>query len=143
MVLEILLVEDNEAQVHLTQSALEVWKTPFNLHVVTSAEAAIEFLNRQNGYANAPRPHLALIDLNLPKEPGFVVLEAIRQSANLKHTAVMVLSSSIGPAELDRAMPHAAACFKKPVDYPNTIRLFEVLEAFWRMDVRFAMKKGS
>jgi chemotaxis family two-component system response regulator Rcp1 len=142
MVLEILLVEDNEAEAYLVRKALELWRTPYNLHVTSSAEEALEFINRQNGHANAPRPHLTLLDLNLPKQPGFVVLQAIKDDPELRGIAVMVLSSSVHPKDVQKALNlHANAYLQKPLDYKVVERLFESLEAFWRLDARFVIKQ--
>lgn len=141
MVLEILLVEDDDAQAYLAHEALKCWKTPFNVHRVTTAEAAPEFLNRKNGYARAPRPHLALVDLNLPKKPGFVILEEIRQRPELQGIAVMVLSASTAPADIQKAIPNAVAYLPKPMDFDSILELFKALEAFWRFDVRFSMDR--
>ena len=80
MVLQILLVEDNPAQVYLVQHSLARWKTPFKLRVASSAEEALDFVNRRNGHNNAPQPHLTLLDLHLPNQPGFVVLDAIKNA---------------------------------------------------------------
>jgi two-component system, chemotaxis family, response regulator Rcp1 len=141
MVLEILLVEDNPAQAYLVRKALENWKTPYNLHVVLSAEEALDFVNRKNGYADAPRPHLTLLDLNLPKEPGFSVLKAFKTEPNLRGIAVIVLSSSTSPLDVQMAVDlHTNAYLPKPIDYDAITRMFEALEIFWRLDARFAMK---
>ena len=138
MTLEILLVEDSDAQAQLVRQALKLWKTPYNLHVTGSAEDALEFLNHSDGYANSPRPHLALIDLSLPKQPGFAVLEAIRQRPDLSGAVVIILSTSIAECDVKRAFPMAAAYLQKPLEWPDMMRLFEALETFWRMDVRFS-----
>jgi two-component system response regulator len=144
MVLEILLVEDNEAQVFLVRKALQRWKTPYNLHVASTAQEALEFVNRQNGHANAPRPHLTILDLNLPKEPGFSVLKAIKEDSSLRSIAVMVLSASAEESDVQMAMDlHTNAYFQKPMRYDAIEQLFEALESFWRLDVRFNMKNGS
>jgi CheY-like chemotaxis protein len=137
MVLEILLVEDNESQAYLVAEALKTWKTPYHLHVCMDAEESLEFLNRTDG---TTRPNLALVDLSLPKQPGFVVLEAIRNDQKLSGTVVIAFSSSAAKSDVDRAVPFAAAYLQKPIDWNDLIKLFAALETFWRMDVRFAMR---
>jgi two-component system, chemotaxis family, response regulator Rcp1 len=138
MLLEILLVEDDQAQAHLVRMALRHWKTPYNLHIVSSAEEALDFVNRKNGHVTAPRPHLTLLDLNLPREPGFTVLKAIKSDPNLRNIAVMVLTSSAAPSDVQMALDlHTNAYIQKPMDLRSIEQLFEALENFWRLDVRF------
>ena len=140
MVLEILLVEDNQAEAFLVRKALERWTTPYNLHIVASAEEALDFVNHRNGHQHAPRPHLTLLDLNLPREPGFVVLEGIKNDPNLRNIVVLVLSSSVADADIQRAVAsHTNAYIQKPVDWDATERFFKTLEDFWRLDARFAV----
>lgn len=141
MVLQILLVEDNAAQAYLVRHALERWKTPYKLHVVSSVEEALDFVNRRNGHDNAPQPHLTLLDLHLPNQPGFVVLEAIKNGPSFRNIAVVVMSTSVSHLDVQRAVAsHANAYIQKPADWVGIERLFETLEAFWRCDARFAMK---
>jgi len=140
MILEILLVEDNPADAYLVTKALERWTTPYRLHTVGSAEDALDFINRHNGHSNAPRPHLTLLDLNLPKEPGFTVLKAIKNNPTLRNIAVIVMSSSIAEADLSQAFElHTNAYVAKPVNFATFERIFHSLEAFWRLDERFKM----
>jgi len=138
--LEILLVEDDPAQVYLVDKALQRWKSPYQLHLCSTAEDALEFVNRQNGHTRAPRPHIALVDLNLPKEPGFTVIKAIKSNPDLRSIAVMVLTSSKSPSDLKAAFDlHANAYFQKPMSYDAIEQMFEALEKFWRLDVRYML----
>lgn len=144
MVLQILLVEDNAAEAFLVRHALERWKTPYKLHVVSSAEEALDFINHRNGHNDAPQPHLTLLDLNLPKEPGFVVLEAIKNDPMLRRIAVIVLSTSVSRSDVQRAVAsHTNAYIQKPSDLAGVERLFANLEVFWRLDARFALKNAG
>lgn len=142
MVLQILLVEDDPAQAYLVRKALENWKTPYKLNVVLTAAEALDFVNRRNGFKDAPRPHLTLLDLNLPSEPGFVVLEQIKNDPTLRNIVVVVLSSSVADSDVERAIAsHTNAYIQKEADWDGIERLFEALETFWRADVRFSMKR--
>ena len=142
MVLQILLVEDDPAQAYLVRKALEAWKTPHNLNAVLTAEEALDFVNRRNGFEEAPRPHLTLLDLNLPREPGFVVLEQIKSDPTLRNIVVVVLSNSVADSDVQRAIAsHTNAYIQKVADWDGIERLFEALETFWRADVRFGMKQ--
>jgi CheY-like chemotaxis protein len=143
MRLQILLVDDDVAQAHLVRKALETWQTPYDLHVVGSAEAALDFINRGDGYAGAPRPHMTLLDLNLPNEPGFTVLKAIKDDPNLRSIAVIVMSSSVDPSDIARAFDlHSDAYVQKPAEWDTIERLIAALETFWRFDERFVMYRG-
>jgi CheY-like chemotaxis protein len=140
MKLQILLIEDDPAQVYLVDKALQRWKTPYQLHVCTTAEDALDFVGRRNNYASAVRPHIALLDLNLPKEPGFSVLKAIKGNPSLCSIAVVVLSSSTAESDLKAAFDlHANAYFQKPLSYQTIEQMFESIEKFWRLDVRYRM----
>jgi chemotaxis family two-component system response regulator Rcp1 len=72
--IEILLVEDSPGDVRLTREAFKDAKVFINLHVASDGAEAMDFLNRQGEHANAPRPDLILLDLNLPKKDGREVL---------------------------------------------------------------------
>src|SRR5512143_2370308 len=91
---DILLVEDNPDDIALTLEAFRVCDQPYRLHVVEDGVEALAFLRRQNGYGEAPRPDLVLLDLNLPKISGYEVLAAIRADRNLCTIPVVVLTSS-------------------------------------------------
>src|SRR5262245_49650931 len=91
---EILLVEDNHADVRLTREALREAKVWSNLYVTEDGIAALNFLYRRGEYANAPRPDLVLLDLNLPRKDGREVLAVIKEDIALKSIPVVVLTTS-------------------------------------------------
>jgi CheY-like chemotaxis protein len=140
LTLKILLVDDDAAQVQLVRLAFQRWRSPYELHVSSTATDARAFLNRTGVHAEAPRVHIALVDLHLPGDPGFSVLKEIKDNPELRSIAVIVLSTSA--AETDVAMAvglHANAYLKKPLSWLEMEQLFDALETFWRLDVRFAM----
>jgi two-component system response regulator len=92
MPLEILMVEDSLADVRLTKRALA--KSPNHLHVVRDGVEAIAFVKRKEPYADAPRPHLILLDLNLPRKDGREVLAEIKGDESLRSIPVVVLTTS-------------------------------------------------
>src|SRR5205085_288597 len=91
---EILLIEDNEGDIRLTQEVLKEGKVRNRLSVVRDGEEALNFLHRQNQYSDAPRPDLILLDLNLPRRDGREVLAEIKQDAHLRIIPVIVLTTS-------------------------------------------------
>lgn len=131
-VVEILLVEDNEGDVRLTREALKEGRIRNRLHVVGDGEQALAFLGRQGAYADAPRPDLILLDLNLPRLDGREVLASIKNDANLKSIPVVVLTSSRTEQDLLRAYDLHANCFiTKPVEFEQFIEVVRSIEDFW------------
>ena len=92
--IEILLVEDNPGDVELTREALEMAKVANRLHVVDDGADAVDFLFRRGRYADAPRPDIILLDLNLPKKDGRQVLSEIKAEPSLAQIPVVVLTTS-------------------------------------------------
>src|SRR5689334_650552 len=93
-VVDILLVEDNPADIRLTEEALKKWQTQNAVHIVRDGEAAVDFLQRQGSYKDAVSPDLILLDLNLPKMDGHEVLAEIKTDGDLKRIPIVVLTSS-------------------------------------------------
>ncbi len=130
--IDILLVEDNPADVRLTREALKEAKVVNELHVVKDGVAALKFLQRQNSYANAPRPDLILLDLNLPKKDGREVLAEVKQDDQLKSIPVVVLTTSRADEDIVRSYHlHANAYVTKPVDLAQFLKVVRSLEEFW------------
>ena len=92
--LEILLIEDNPADVRMTQLALDVAGISHRLHVASSGEEGLMFLLQDGEFAAAPRPDLVLLDLKLPKASGFGVLGAIRTHRQMKDLVVVIFTGS-------------------------------------------------
>jgi CheY-like chemotaxis protein len=140
MTLQILLVEDDPSHAYLVKKALQGWRSPYNLHTVSSAEDALDFINRRQRHSRAPTPHITLLDLHLPQEPGFTVLKAIKENPDFRNIAVIVMSSSLDESDMRKAVElHTNAYMRKPVSWEDTEKLFAALESFWRLDARFAM----
>lgn len=129
---EILLVEDNEGDVRLTREALREGHLRNRLHVVEDGEKALDFLFRRGDYADAPRPDLILLDLNLPRRDGREVLAEIKADASLKRIPVVVLTTSRAEEDLARSYDLHANCFiTKPVDFDQFIQVVKTIENFW------------
>jgi chemotaxis family two-component system response regulator Rcp1 len=129
---EILLVEDNPGDVRLAEEALNDAKMANNLNVVTDGVDALEYLRRQGKHAEAPRPDLILLDLNLPKKDGREVLGEIKEDPDLRTIPVVVLTTSDAEVDVVRSYElHANAYVRKPVDFDAFIEVVRTIEDFW------------
>ena len=129
---EILLVEDNPGDVRLTQEALKEAKVINHLTVLKDGVEALAFLRRQGPYADAARPHLILLDLNLPKKDGREVLAEIKADDKLKRIPVVVLTTSQDEQDVLKSYHLHANCYvTKPVDLEQFITVVKSIEDFW------------
>ncbi|HEU0036815.1 MAG TPA: response regulator [Kofleriaceae bacterium] len=135
--IEILLVEDNPGDVRLTEEALREGKVRNNLHVARDGVEAIEFLRRQGKFADAVRPDLVLLDLNLPRKDGREVLAEIKDDAELKTIPVVVLTTSSAETDILRSYSLHANCYiTKPVDLEQFVQVVKSIDDFWLTVVR-------
>lgn len=129
---DFLLVEDNPGDVRLTQEALKSHKVQNNLHVVGDGEEAMAFLRKQGKYANAPRPDIILLDLNLPRKDGREVLADIKSDPSLKSIPVVVITSSEAEQDVIRSYNLNANCYvTKPVNLDQFIKVVQSINDFW------------
>ena len=113
---EILLVEDNPADVRMMREALIMAEIPHHLAMVTDGEEALLYLNQRDKYAHATRPDVVLLDIKLPKVSGHEVLEDIRRNPDLRTLPVMILTSSSAPQDRNTSERLQATHFvTKPV----------------------------
>jgi two-component system, chemotaxis family, response regulator Rcp1 len=135
--IEILLVEDNQADVRLTQEVLSESKVRNNLMVANDGAEALALLKRQGKFANAPRPDLILLDLNLPVKDGRQVLEQIKADAELKTIPVVILTTSKAEEDILRTYKLHANCYiTKPVDLEQFVTVVKYIEDFWLVIVK-------
>ncbi|OIQ80044.1 response regulator rcp1 [mine drainage metagenome] len=129
---EFLLVEDNPGDVRLTQEALSECAIPNNLNVVPDGMEAVAFLRREGKYANAPRPDVVLLDLNLPKKDGREVLAVVKADPELKSIPIVVLTSSEAENDILRSYELHANCYvTKPTDLDQFIKVIKSIKHFW------------
>lgn len=128
----ILLVEDNPGDIRLTQEALKESQMDIHLDVVTDGEQAIDFLMRRGKFTAAIRPHLMLLDLNLPKKNGIEVLKEVKADESLKKIPIIVLTTSDADHDINKAYSLHANCYVlKPVDFDDFARVIRLVESFW------------
>jgi two-component system, chemotaxis family, response regulator Rcp1 len=129
---EILLVEDNPADVRLTQEALKEEKLHNNLSVVRDGVEALQFLRREGTYGKAVRPDLILLDLNLPRKDGREVLEEIKKDDKLRAIPVVILTVSDAERDVLQAYKLHANCYiKKPLDLSQFSKVVKSIQEFW------------
>ena len=130
--IEILLVEDNPGDIRLTQEALLDAKVRNHLHVVRNGDDAMAFLRREGKHADAPRPDLILLDLNLPVRSGMDVLKEIKSDPALKTIPVVVLTTSQAERDIVQAYHMNANCYvTKPLDLDQFVEVVRSIESFW------------
>jgi CheY-like chemotaxis protein len=130
--IEVLIVEDNQADSHLTTTALRDARIANEVHVVEDGEEAMAFLNQQGAYGSALRPDLVLLDLNLPKKDGFKVLEEMRADAHLKNIPVIVFSGSDRASDIARAYDlQIAAYLVKPINLDDYFTAIRAVKELW------------
>ncbi|MFC6973779.1 response regulator [Halomicroarcula sp. GCM10025709] len=129
---EVLLAEDNPGDVRLTEKAFEQGGVLNNLHVVNDGDEALAFLRQKGEYADAPRPNLVLLDINMPNTDGTTVLETMQADEQLARIPVVMLTSSEAEEDIVRSYDLGAnAYLTKPVDFDGFIDVIERIEDFW------------
>jgi CheY-like chemotaxis protein len=130
--IEVLLVEDSPGDVRLTQVALHEANRRINLHVASDGVEAVAFLHRKEAFAEAPRPDLILLDLNLPRMDGREVLAHIKADADLKTIPTLILTTSVAEADIVKSYQLQANCYlSKPVQLEAFEGLVKSINDFW------------
>ncbi|BCS52242.1 response regulator [Geobacter sp. SVR] len=129
---EILLVEDNPADVHLLQEAFQESRIANHLSVVKDGELAMDFLYHRGEYAAVPRPDLVLLDIGLPKKSGLEVLAEIKDDPGLRRIPVIMLTTSKAEADILMSYDlHANSFITKPVHLHELFEVVRQIEEFW------------
>ena len=135
--IEVLLVEDDPGDVLMTQEAFDEHKVGNRLTVVADGVEALAYLRREGRYADAPRPDLVLLDLNLPRRDGREVLAEMKSDPNLLDIPVVVLTTSQAEDDvLASYRLHANAYVTKPVDFDRFIAVVRKIDEFFVTVVR-------
>jgi two-component system response regulator len=129
---QILLVEDNPADIELTRQAFSEGRVANEVHVVGDGEAAMEFLRRQGAFPQAPRPDLILLDLNLPRKDGREVIVELGSDPDLCAIPVVVLTTSAVDEDILHAYrQHVNSYIRKPVRLDELIRVVCSIDEYW------------
>ena len=131
-VIEILLAEDSQADVRLTQEALKESNIRTNLSVVSDGLEVMAFLHKRDNFADAPTPDVILLDLNMPRMGGREVLAEMQQHDELKVVPVVVLTNSSEDSDvLDTYSLCANSYIRKPVDINDFFDVIRSIENYW------------
>jgi chemotaxis family two-component system response regulator Rcp1 len=129
---EVLLVEDSPGDVRLTQEAFRDANRAINLHIAFDGVEAMAFLRRSGAHAQAPRPDLILLDLNLPRMDGREVLTHIKEDPSLKLIPTVILTTSTAEADIKKSYELQANCYlSKPVRLDDFEKLVKSINDFW------------
>jgi CheY-like chemotaxis protein len=141
---DILLVEDNPGDVRLTRELLGASRVRNSLAAVSNGVEAMAYLRNEGKYANAPRPDLILLDLNLPRMDGREVLAEVKQDPDLKRIPVVVLTSSKAEDDILKTYNLHANCYvTKPIGLEQFAGVVHAIEGFWLSIVKFPTEATS
>ena len=136
---DILLIEDNPGDVRMTQEVLKESKILNKMYVVGDGVEAMAFLRREGKYADAPRPDLILLDLNLPRKDGHEVLAEVKSDDDLKRIPVVVLTISEAEDDILKSYDLHGNCYiTKPIDFREFIKVVKSIEDFWLTIVKLS-----
>ena len=130
--INILMVEDNPADIRLAEEAFKYNKLANNLHISKNGVDAMAFLKREDDYTEAARPDIILLDLNLPLMSGQEELAAVKGDPELKSIPVVILTTSEAEIDILKAYKNHANCYiSKPVDFEKFVDVVRQIEGFW------------
>lgn len=136
---DILLIEDNPGDVRMTQEVLKESKILNKMYAVGDGVEAMAFLRREGKYADAPRPDLILLDLNLPRKDGHEVLAEVKSDDDLKRIPVVVLTISEAEDDILKSYDLHGNCYiTKPIDFREFIKVVKSIEDFWLTIVKLS-----
>lgn len=137
MNIEVLLVEDSPGDVRLTQEAFLGANPSVHINIATDGVEAMAFLRNEGVYAQAPRPDLILLDLNMPRMDGREVLAQVKHNRILKTIPTVILTTSADEADIKKSYQLQANCYlRKPVELDVFEQLVQSINDFWLTEVR-------
>ena len=130
-------MEDNLGAVVRTKESRKQGKIHNNLSVARDGVDALAFLRKEGEYANAPRPDIILLDLNMPRMNGAEVLAEEKADSDLKTIPVVILTTSAADQDVIKAYQLNANCYvTKPVDFDQFMKVVHTIDEFWLSIVR-------
>lgn len=130
--LSVLLVEDDPGDVVIAREALAAGRLSTDLHVVNDGVEAMSYLRKADQYADATRPDLILLDLNLPRKSGHEVLAEVKQDPELRRIPVVVLTTSLTQEDVAKSYDlHASVHVSKPADFDQFTEVVKQIDDFF------------
>ena len=127
---DVLVVEDNEADVFLIEEAIHATGLDLTVHIVKDGEQAVRFFDRADADVNMPSPALVILDINLPKKQGGEVLKYMRASRRCANALVIAVSTSDSQRDREQlAQLGARGYFRKPSNYDEFMKLGNLIQA--------------
>ncbi|MBW3468578.1 response regulator [Arthrospiribacter ruber] len=140
--IKILLVEDNEGDIVLTQEAFEMANIQSDMEVVRDGEQAISYLTKTAPFQDVPAPDLVLLDINIPRKNGHEVLKFIKENESLRQVPVIMLTTSSSQKDINEAYENHASCYIiKPVEVDAFLKVIVEIENFWSNIVELPRNK--
>ncbi len=137
MPLNVLLTEDNEADVKITLRAFNSAQIKNNIFVVNDGQECLDFVRHQGAYQDAqkfPRPDIILLDINMPRVDGFGVLQALKTDKDYAAIPIIVLSASKNQHDVSLSYSCGANSFiQKPVEYAEFLNVIDCFNRYWHV----------
>jgi chemotaxis family two-component system response regulator Rcp1 len=142
--IHILLIEDNPGDVRLAIETFKDAKIHNQVNVVPDGVEAMAYLRKQGKYANAIRPDVILLDLNMPRKDGREVLKEVKEDPDLRRIPVVILTMSQAEQDILKSYDLHANCYiSKPVDLTQFNKVVQSIENFWFMIVKLPPKESN
>jgi CheY-like chemotaxis protein len=142
--IDVLLVEDDVADVLMVEEALQGWRVLTSLHVATDGVEATAFLRREGLYSHAPRPAFVILDLNMPRKDGIQVLIEAKSDQELSVIPIVLFSTSSAPEDVLRGYSsYANAYVVKPADFDDFTRVVREINRFYTQVVAVAPRSAD
>ncbi|MGR3310258.1 MAG: response regulator [Candidatus Brocadiales bacterium] len=130
--IEILMVEDGPGEVRLTKEVFKDCTVRNKVHVAEDGVEAMAFLRKEGKYADAVRPDLILLDLNLPRKDGREVLKEIKSDEKLKSIPIIILTVSNTEEDIIKTYNlHTNSYIIKPMDLDEFVEVVKSIQKFW------------
>lgn len=134
--IDILLVEDNPADIVLMEEVLADAGIAFNIHAASDGDEVLVYLRREGSL-----PDLIILDLNIPKKHGLEVLREIKEDEQLKHIPVLIMTTSQAKEDILNCYKLHANCYiVKPVGPEQFVKVVKAIELFWFFTVQLPGK---
>ena len=142
--IEVLLVEDSPGDIRLTREAFRDANAAIHVNVATDGVDAMAFLRQEGDQADAPRPAIILLDLNLPRMDGREVLAQIKADPSLKTIPTIILTTSEANADIVRSYElQANSYLTKPVQLEKFESLVKSINDFWLVKAKLPQRRPA